>query len=114
MPRLARSLMRTMRSLSKSRGHPPPTIKYEWLLSLLKNQTHCVATGFRFNYSGEIRNPLAPSLDRIDNARGYDPDNVRLVCWRVNRMRSNMSVNDFIDLCCAVAAKNGMVKIKDT
>lgn len=33
---------------------------------------------------GAYRAPYAPSLDRIDSARGYHKDNVRLVCVAVN------------------------------
>lgn len=31
-----------------------------------------------------IKDPYAPSLDRIDNSRGYTPDNVRVVLCAVN------------------------------
>lgn len=30
------------------------------------------------------RNPIAPSLDRIDPDRGYVPGNVRIVCVAIN------------------------------
>lgn len=35
------------------------------------------------------------SIDRIDSAGGYTPNNVQLVCGRVNYMKSNMDNSDF-------------------
>lgn len=52
----------------------------------------CEATGLALStsYSGPAhRNPLVPSLDRIDCARGYEPDNVRLVCGWFNYARQD-------------------------
>lgn len=34
----------------------------------------------------------APSLDRIDNSRGYTPDNVVVVSYRANRIKSDAAV----------------------
>lgn len=34
---------------------------------------------------------MGPSIDRLDNSRGYIPDNVRLVCCAFNIMRSDFS-----------------------
>lgn len=38
-----------------------------------------------------FRNPWAPSIDRLDNSRGYHSDNIRLVCCAFNIMRSDFS-----------------------
>jgi hypothetical protein len=48
----------------------------------------CAVSGFEFSEAhvggGRARRPYAPSLDRIDPRRGYEPDNVRLVCGVAN------------------------------
>lgn len=47
----------------------------------------CELTGIAFSLErapGTFRRPLAPSLDRIDNARPYSADNCRLICLCVN------------------------------
>jgi hypothetical protein len=46
---------------------------------------------------------LAPSLDRIDNAHGHSADNVVLSCRRVNLMRGNLPVEEFLRLCRLVS-----------
>lgn len=52
------------------------------------------------------RNPFAPSLDRIDNNKGYDPDNVVCVCTMFNNGKGEHSELDFIAMCMAVANKH--------
>ena len=39
------------------------------------------------------------SVDRIDSDKGYDKDNIQLVCAIINRMKSDLPDNDFIDIC---------------
>ncbi len=45
----------------------------------------------------------SPTIDRIDNSRGYTPDNIVVVSWRANRIKSNVTVDDLV----AVAAFYG-------
>lgn len=45
----------------------------------------CQRTGIAF----EPRGDFAASMDRIDNTRGYAPDNVQIVCWAYNRAKNN-------------------------
>ena len=45
----------------------------------------CEATGLPLVFAtGRGRSPFSPSLDRIDPARGYTPDNTMVVCWAWN------------------------------
>ena len=34
------------------------------------------------------------SIDRIDSSKGYTPDNVVFVSWRVNRLKSDATLNE--------------------
>lgn len=43
------------------------------------------------------RSPWVVSLDRLDNSRGYEPGNVALASWLMNRARSNMTTEHFAD-----------------
>jgi hypothetical protein len=53
-----------------------------------------------------LRDPYAPSIDRIDSNGPYAMANVQLVCWIVNRMKSDMSVAELMDWCSAVVANS--------
>ena len=43
------------------------------------------------------------SIERIDSAVGYTPDNTILVCQAINRMKSDFAFEDFYALCADVA-----------
>lgn len=58
----------------------------------------------RWDKDGDsFRNPWAPSIDRLDNSRGYHEDNVRLVCCAFNIMRSDFQDDVVRELARAVA-----------
>lgn len=65
-------------------------VTIEWMLDQIKRQYfRCALSGIRFhtNFSrdrGWTKNPYLPSLDRIDNTKGYTLDNVRIVLSAVN------------------------------
>lgn len=40
-------------------------------------------------------NPLVVSIDRIDSSKGYTTDNVQLVCFAVNQIKSNFTEDQF-------------------
>ena len=62
----------------------------------------CALTGKSFEYEnrfiGTFSNPLAPSIDRINPKVGYYKGNVQLVLNCINKMRNDMSVEDFKSL----------------
>tara|TARA_Y100000996_G_scaffold350877_1_gene290032 strand:- start:106 stop:441 length:336 start_codon:yes stop_codon:yes gene_type:complete len=43
------------------------------------------------------------SIDRINNEIGYTKENLQLVCWRVNTMRSSLTVEMFEWWCKVIA-----------
>lgn len=65
-------------------------LSLDWLLELAENQDfRCAVTGIPFFTecdSSSARNPFWPSVDRIDCAKGYTKDNVRIVIFALNVM----------------------------
>jgi hypothetical protein len=60
----------------------------------------CEATGLPFDLnwkedSSKCRSPFAPSLDQIVPRAGYTTDNVQIVCWGYNLMKSNFDKETF-------------------
>ena len=65
--------------------------------------THCPIDGRPLDWSKEIENngrphATSPSLDRINPAKGYTMDNVRIIGDKWNRWKSNMTINDLLIL----------------
>ena len=47
------------------------------------------------------------SVDRIEAGGSYTEDNIQLVCRAVNSWRSDTPLDEFIDICKAIAKHNG-------
>lgn len=52
----------------------------------------CLCCGKELDYSCENRR-CAPSLDRVDNLKGYVAANVRIICWECNWVKSDASLD---------------------
>lgn len=65
-------------------------IAFDDVAAMLERQAgRCAVSGMPFSLEqtgGSLVRPFAPSLDRIDCARGYEIGNVRLVCHCINLM----------------------------
>lgn len=58
------------------------------------------------NRKRTFRNPFSPSLDRRNSRKGYDPDNVQIVCSMFNMGKSDYNELDYIAQCVAVAKRH--------
>jgi hypothetical protein len=69
----------------------------------------CAVSGLEFSEvlvgTGRARRPYAPSLDRINRSRGYEPENVRLVTAVANFAMNAWGLEPVRDLARAMARK---------
>lgn len=74
------------RKNARKRGIPFSMTRWDFLGIVARSNGHCELTGIPFDTSsGEWgRRPWMPSVDRADSAKGYTPENVRLVCYAAN------------------------------
>jgi hypothetical protein len=63
----------------------------------------CALTGEPLTTNGNFT-AITASLDRIDNQRGYEKDNIQWIHKALNLMRGDMPIEDFVDACRRVAA----------
>lgn len=72
-------------------------ISWKYLLEVMPDKCPVFNTPLDFEHAGGIqgRNPNSPSLDRFDNSKGYTKDNVRIVSWRANSLKSNGTAEEF-------------------
>lgn len=54
----------------------------------------CPVLGIKLEaYIGNHRDSKM-TLDRIDNSKGYTPDNIKVISWRANRLKSDASIDE--------------------
>ncbi len=64
---------------------------------LMKTHYCCPVIQERFTFSGGLLTDW--SIDRIDNTRGYEPDNIVVVSVKVNQAKSNLNLDEMIAVC---------------
>lgn len=65
----------------------------------------CSKTGIKLEwnrYKQGFHSPWAPSLDRIENSKGYELENVQLVCWLYNQAKGQFTDEDVLILAEAL------------
>lgn len=107
------SRYRDMRQrVKKSGGELNGEIDVDFLMRIYEEQKGmCAVSGLPMTWMHEglysnhgSRRGTNISIDRIDSDQGYVPHNIRLVCDRVNKMKSNMTDGDFY-FWCAILTK---------
>lgn len=65
----------------------------------------CPITGMKFDMNksnNKKKNPLSPSIDRIDCSKGYTNENTRIVVWWYNMAKSELSDSEMLEMCKSV------------
>ena len=80
------------------------TKEYLWDLFVKQNRK-CALTGLDISFrSTSHKYDGTASLDRIDSTKGYVKGNLQWVHKNINRMKSNYSEQEFIDMCRKVVS----------
>lgn len=73
----------------------------QYLRDLFASVTHCQCCGVKLALAYEDRstrayraNPAAPSIDRVNNAKGYARNNIAVICWTCNYRKTNLTLDD--------------------
>ena len=82
-------------------------VSLEYLVALYEQQRGiCAISGIPMHITTD-QSDLSVSVDRIDINQGYVEDNIRLVCTRINLMRSTLNDHDFLWWCRAMVNSSG-------
>ena len=85
----------------------PKEVLIPHMLELWKAQLGCCYhTGIELNpeylHTGN-QTILAPSVDRIDNKRGYEVGNIKIVMRGINKFKNNTHDDEFVDILKQIA-----------
>lgn len=87
---------------ANNRIKSPTTITANQLFVQLEKQEYrCYYTGIPLELTAPKH--LVPSIDRIDNSKGYKSGNVVFCLWCVNKAKNDMTVEQFLEMCKSVA-----------
>jgi hypothetical protein len=54
----------------------------------------CPVLGIPLKVGMGEQSPNSPSIDRIDNNKGYTPENILIVSWRANDLKGNATIEE--------------------
>lgn len=62
----------------------------------IKIPSHCPVLGIPLEVKAGLglRDNI-PSIDRIDSSKGYTKDNIQIISWRANNLKSNGTLEEF-------------------
>ncbi len=93
----ARHLLNNAKESAKNNGWPI-TLTVEIIHEILSEQEgRCYWFGIPLKSSAEPRSPWQPSLDRLDNSKGYTRDNVVVSSFLANIGRNRNTTETFVD-----------------
>lgn len=96
-----KKLLGDARRRAQSKGLP-----FTLELSTVARPTHCPVLGLELVYQATgMRQSGSASLDRFDSTKGYTPENVWIISWRANQIKSDSTLAELQALCAAVEKK---------
>lgn len=92
-----KAILSTIKKGAEKRGLPFNLIFMNLQVLMLAQNYTCKQTGILFDFTmGKGKRPFGPTVDRIDSSRGYEPDNIQLVCNIYNYAKNEFSDSDVL------------------
>jgi len=72
-----------------------------------KKVTHCPILKIELSYTNNTIQNNSATIDRIDNSKGYTIENIQIVSYQANRMKSNASQKELIEFAKYILEEYG-------
>lgn len=96
-----RYIFQSAKARAKQKGIP-----FDITLDDLSLPVVCPVLGIPLvTHAGKGKQPDSPSIDRIDNSKGYVPGNVWIISWRANDLKKDGTLLEFVKLVEALRAQ---------
>jgi hypothetical protein len=102
IPGKAGQLLNNAKSRCKRSGLPC-SITRPWVEAGLV--AGCALTGLQFEFNG-TKGSRSPSIDRIDNSKGYTPENSRLILNCLNMFKGTGTDADMLEVASALLTQD--------
>lgn len=79
------------RAVLKNREH---TLTLKDIKDLYPTDGKCPVFGITLEFNNAGFRETSPSLDRIDSSKGYTRDNVQIISWKANRLKSSATIEE--------------------
>ena len=102
--KIAEAIRNTRDNRFRDSSHPAKIYKsnidIDFLISIFPKDKRCPVFGYKMDWGGETtkEKDTSPSLDRINPMKGYTKDNVQWISNKVNRMKSDQTLEMVIRL----------------
>lgn len=90
------ALLRSTKARAKQRDIEFALIKEDIAISYEAQAGKCCYTNIPLDLTIKSGNHMYPSIDRVEPARGYLPDNIKLCSWIANRAKGALKQDEFI------------------
>lgn len=84
-----RCLFNQARFRAKKKG-----VAFEICLDDLEIPVYCPVFGLKLQFNPGRRQDNSYSIDRLDNGKGYTKENSRVISWRANQYKGNLSIEE--------------------
>jgi hypothetical protein len=105
---------------ARTRNIPFDLVPSDVLALMKASAFRCPLSGISFSRTApvkgdtfSIRDPWAPSIDRLDNRLGYHPDNVRVVCIAANMAMNAWGYDTLLRLARGVVRNAAIASVFD-
>lgn len=91
---------RSAKQSSVARG-----LEFDLTVDDIKIPDACPVFGTPFVVGTGRAHPDSASLDRVDSSKGYVRDNIWVISWRANKLKSDATLQELEALCAALRGK---------
>ena len=79
------------RAKNKNREH---SITIEDIKAIYPTDGCCPIFGMKLEFNNAGFRENSPSIDRVNSAKGYTPDNIQIISWKANRIKGYASTQE--------------------
>ena len=79
------------RAKLKNRDH---SITVDDIKAIYPTDGCCPIFGMKLEFNNAGFRENSPSIDRIDSSKGYTTDNIQIISWKANRIKSYATVEE--------------------